>query len=151
MTEYLGFRGVAVVAGVLAASACAANVDQRGHIFDDEKVASIQVGEALRQDVTRVMGSPTVLPVSGGSIWYYVGGEVERFAFFEPTILERQIIAFRFGEDGFVEVIDVYGLEDGVEVSFVEDVTPSRGRDLSIFEEIFGNIGRFTPAGAPLP
>lgn len=147
MAEYLGFRGAVAVAGMLAVSACSANIDQRGHIFDDEKVASIQVGEVLRQDVVRVMGSPTILPVSGGDVWYYVGGEVERFAFFEPTILDRKIVAFRFGEDGFVESVETYGLEDGVEVSFVEDVTPSRGRDLSIFEEIFGNIGRFTPAG----
>ena len=147
MAEYLGFRGAVVAAGMLAVSACSANIDQRGHIFDDEKIASIQVGEVLRQDVVRVMGSPTVLPVSGGDVWYYVGGEIERFAFFEPTILDRKIVAFRFGEDGFVESVETYGLEDGVEVSFAEDVTPSRGRDLSIFEEIFGNIGRFTPAG----
>ncbi|MCY4034693.1 MAG: outer membrane protein assembly factor BamE [Hyphomicrobiales bacterium] len=151
MAGYLGFRGFMVIAGMLAVSACAASVDQRGHIFDDEKVASIQIGEVLRADVARVMGSPTVLPVSGGNVWYYVGGDVERFAFFYPTILDRKVVAFHFGEDGLVESVEMYGLEDGVDVSFVDDVTPSRGRNLSLLEEIFGNIGRFTPAGLPQP
>ena len=151
MIELLKFRGVVIGLGFLAVSACTASVEQRGYIFDEEKVASIRSGEVAREDVARLMGSPTVLPASGGDVWYYVGGDVERFAFFEPEILERQIVAFHFGESDLVENITVYELEDGVEVSFVEDVTPSRGRNLSLFEEIFGNIGRFTPAGLPGP
>ena len=144
---YKAFLTLTACLALVAASGCAADIDQRGYIFDPQEIESIQVGTTSRQDIAALLGSPSTLAVTGNDAWYYVGSNVERYAFYNPEILDRQVVVIRFTEDDIVAGVDHYSLEDGIEVEFVQAETPSRGRNISIFEEIFGNIGRFTPAG----
>ena len=147
--ECARFARALLLAGVLAsAGGCAADIDQRGHIFDEDGLQNIQIGTTGRDELIRLLGTPNILPVSGDASWYYVGGEVERFAFYRPEILERRIVAVHFDDNDIVAGMELYSLEDGQEIALVEKETPSRGRDIGVLEEIFGNIGRFTPTGA---
>lgn len=138
---------VALLTAVLLAG-CAVDVDQRGHIINSEDLEYIRIGTTSKSDLINLIGSPTVVPLARGDSWYYVGSSVERFAFYKPAITERQIVAFSFDQNEAVAGMEIYSLEDGREIAFIEKATPSRGRNLGIIEEIFGNIGRFTPAGA---
>lgn len=145
-------KGIGLFAGLLALAAgagCSADIDRRGHVFDEADLQSVEVGAMGREELFGLFGSPSILPLSGEDSWYYVGAEVKRFAFYRPEILERQVIAFRFDENGTVASVDLYALEDGQAIALIDKKTPSRGRDIGILEEIFGNIGRFTPAGVP--
>jgi hypothetical protein len=38
-----------------------------------------------------------------------------------------------------------YGLEDGQIIDFNTRKTPTRGRDFTILQQLFQNLGRFTP------
>ena len=145
-------KGMGLFAGLLAlavGAGCAADVDPRGHILEDSDLQVVQVGTSGRGDVASLFGTPTILPLSGDASWYYVGAEVRRFAFYRPEILERQVVVIRFDENDIVTGMEFYTLEDGQEIALIEEKTPSRGRDIGILQEIFGNIGRFTPAGVP--
>ena len=68
-------------------------------------------------------------------------------AFFEPEILERNVLVVSFTDDGRVDEKKVYTLNDSREVDPVDRVTPTEGKTLSVFQQLFGNIGRFTGAG----
>jgi len=68
--------------------------------------------------------------------------EIEPGADIRPITEERQITAIVFNEDGQVNAVAEYGLEDGRVVNFVGRETPTRGRELSVLEQIFGTIGR---------
>lgn len=137
-----------LVPSLLAVSACSADIDHRGHVMEESDLRPIQIGDTSRDEIFALLGSPNLLPVTGEESWYYIGAEVRRFAFYKPELLERQVAAFHFDDAGILTGIDFLSLEDGSTISFVEETTPSRGRDLGLLEEIFGNIGRFTPAGA---
>ena len=139
----------ACLLALAAGAGCAADVDPRGHILEDSDLQVVEVGTSGRGDVANLFGTPTILPLSGDESWYYVGAEVRRFAFYRPEILERQVVAIRFDENDIVTGMEFYTLEDGQEIALIEEKTPSRGRDIGILQEIFGNIGRFTPAGVP--
>ena len=139
---------LACLLALAAAAGCTADIGQRGHLLDDSELQAVQVGATGRDDIAALFGTPNILPLSGEDSWYYVGAEVRRFAFYKPEILERQIVAIRFDDNGTVSGVEFYSLEDGQDIAFIEEQTPSRGRDISILQEIFGNIGRFTPAGA---
>jgi outer membrane protein assembly factor BamE (lipoprotein component of BamABCDE complex) len=117
-------------------------VSQRGYIPDQEKLSAIQVGIDDKSSVEERLGTPTNVATFDGDVWYYISSTEEQFAFFDPETTERQILAVSFDKDGKVTSLDKYGLEDGVVVAMVDRETPTRGRELSFLQQMFGNIGR---------
>jgi len=74
--------------------------------------------------------------------WYYMSAVRQRLAYLRPITEERQITAVVFNDDGQVQAVAEYGLKDGNIVNFIGRETPTRGRELSVLEQIFGTIGR---------
>jgi outer membrane protein assembly factor BamE (lipoprotein component of BamABCDE complex) len=62
-----------------------------------------------------------------------------------PTEVERQVVAIRFDASDRVESFAHYGLEDGRIVNFSSRETPTRGREMSILEQMFSNVGNISP------
>jgi len=80
------------------------------------------------------------------NIWYYIGRRTSQYAFFKRSVLEQQVLIVRFTPEGPVNRISRLEKSDGREVELVERETPSAGRELGLFEQLFGNIGRFAGA-----
>ncbi|HAH11544.1 MAG TPA: outer membrane protein assembly factor BamE [Alphaproteobacteria bacterium] len=132
---------VALIAAGLLASACAPIQDVRGYIPDQEKVEKVKVGQDTRDSVQEKLGTPSSSAAFGDPVWYYISAEEERYAFFQADTVTRQILAVQFSEDGKVADIRRYGLNDGQVVSLVSRETPTRGREQSLLQELFGGIG----------
>ena len=66
-----------------------------------------------------------------------------RTAFFEPKLLERKIVAIVFDDEGVVEDVVTYTENDKKDVELVSRVTPTAGNELSLLQQLFGNVGRF--------
>ena len=47
-----------------------------------------------------------------------------------------------------VASIEKFGLERGRLVSYSDDVTPTRGRELGVLEQLLGNVGATSPIRA---
>ena len=60
---------------------------------------------------------------------------------------DRQILVVTFKPDSSVESIERYTLADAVNVPYDSEKTPSYGKDLSVWEEMVGNFGRFPANG----
>ncbi|MBL9095841.1 MAG: outer membrane protein assembly factor BamE [Alphaproteobacteria bacterium] len=134
---------VLVLAGL---AACAPIRDVRGYVPDDEKVASVRVGADTRDTVQDKLGTPSSTATFGEPTWYYISTEQERYAFFKPDVTKRQILAVQFSEDGKVADIRTYGIEDGQVISLVDRETPSRGKEMSFLQQMFGNMGAAPPS-----
>ena len=128
---------------LVAASACAPNVATRGNLPDPDKLAEIVPGEATRDDVAALLGSPSSAATFGEEIWYYIAARVETVAFNEPEVIDQQVVAIRFSEDGLVTAIDTYGMDDARAVEIVDRVTPTSGKEVTILQQLLGNVGRF--------
>ena len=76
-----------------------------------------------------------------------VSSVVEQRAFFEPTEVDRKVLAVRFNGEDQVESFAHYGLEDGQIVNFSNRKTPTRGKELSVLQQLFSNIGKFDAPG----
>ena len=59
--------------------------------------------------------------------------------------LDRQILAVRFNQFEQVQSFGQYTLQDGQVIDINTRETPSRGRELTILQQMFGNLGKFTP------
>jgi outer membrane protein assembly factor BamE (lipoprotein component of BamABCDE complex) len=129
-------------------AACAPIKDVRGYVPDEEKLASVRVGGDTRDSVQEKLGTPSSTAAFGDPTWYYISTEQERYAFFKPEVTKRQILAVEFSEDGKVADIRAYGIEDGQVIALVDRETPSRGKEMSFLQQVFGNMGAM-PANVP--
>ena len=133
----------------LALAACTGRVDTRGNLADPEVISQITPGESTRGTVEDLLGSPTTVATFNDSTWYYIGRKTERFAFFEPEVLEQQVVAIHFDQAGTVTDVKIYGPDDAREVELVERTTPTAGRELTVLQQLFGNLGRFNTEEGP--
>jgi len=135
-----------VLAGTLAAalaiSACSPIVDKHGYVPDPERLSSIQIGVDNKESVYQRLGSPSTEFNFGNETWYYISSKQESFAFFAPKTTQRDIVAVIFDKDEYVKDIAGYTVADGKVVKYVGRKTPTRGKELSFLEQMFGNIGR---------
>lgn len=130
-------------AGLLMLVACDTGVNVRGNMPDAELLATIRPGFDTREDVQRALGSPSTVSTFQDRTWYYIGQKTTQFAFYKPEVLERNVFVVNFDEGGFVADTKLYTLEDGQEVAMVDRETPTEGRELTVLQQIIGNIGRF--------
>ena len=124
-------------------SACAQDINVRGNMPLDEDLARIAPGVHSRNDVARLLGSPSTISTFEDSKWYYIGQKTTEFAFFAPEVLERKVVVVSFNDAGTVAETKTIGLADGQDIDPVDRITPTEGRKLNLLQEIFGNIGRF--------
>ncbi|MGF1447533.1 MAG: outer membrane protein assembly factor BamE [Pikeienuella sp.] len=139
-----------VSCGLLAAVAvsmlgsCAAVMRTHGYTPIPEALARIEPGVDTRASVQTKIGRPSHTGVVDERGWYYVSSTVEHFTFYEPEVVERKVVAVTFDETDLVEAVNIYGLEDGRVINLATDTTPTYGRQLTIVEQIIGNIGNVT-------
>ena len=136
-------RPVFIIAAGIAIAACSPIVNQRGNLPDAVVVDSIELGAQSRDEVARMLGTPTTVATFGGEVWYYISARTETVAFLAPYIVDQRVVAIAFDDTGRVKSIDRYDLADGQEIELDERVTPTGGKTLGFFEQIIGNFGRF--------
>lgn len=137
------FRTIAAAAVLaVAAAACTPVRDQHGFVPDSPEAAKVEAGVDTKATVLARLGTPSTTSAFDGEAWYYISAVQERLAFYTPKTAERTVIAVRFGADDVVSGVETFGIEKGKVVAFNADETPTRGRELGLVEQIFGNIGR---------
>jgi outer membrane protein assembly factor BamE (lipoprotein component of BamABCDE complex) len=139
-----------VALGVLALtlSACATSKHVDGQLPNPEKLAALDVGVHTRDDVAKLIGTPSTTSLFDDDSWYYIKRVTQQVAFFEPVVMDQKIVAIVFNEEGKLADIVLYREEDGREIVMVERITPTHGRKLSIWEQLLSNFGRL-PGGTP--
>lgn len=131
---------------VLGLAACSEELIVRGNMPDPEVAATIHPGETTREEVAAMLGSPSTISSFQDRTWYYIGQKQEQVAFFDPEVLERSILVVNFDDAGTVQATKTYTLEDGRVIDPVTRETPTEGRELTILQQLFGNLGKF-PTG----
>jgi outer membrane protein assembly factor BamE (lipoprotein component of BamABCDE complex) len=116
--------------------------------FNNVQIADPEVGVDTKDTVTARFGTPSTSAVFDQTTWYYVSSVQERFAFYSPRTTDRRVIVVRFDGNNVVSAVEHFGLERGRIVAYNGEKTPTRGRELGVLEQIFGNIGNTPPIRA---
>jgi outer membrane protein assembly factor BamE (lipoprotein component of BamABCDE complex) len=130
---------VALSLGAATLAACGAQIDRHGHVFIDVDLQQIQPGMSKDQ-VKTVLGSPDTTSSISGDAYYYISTTQKTVAFLKPYEIDRQVVAVYFNPGETVQQVAQYGLKDGIVVNYYKGETPARGKDLTILEQLFGNI-----------
>ena len=134
---------------VFLSASCSPIVENRGYVFDEKLLDQIKVNETISNDVMDILGSPSTTSAIDASTWYYIYSKAETVAFYHPTVTDRRVLAVSFDDDNKVNNLKYYGLEEGKIISYVDRTTPTRGRELTVLQQLFGNLGRLGAGNLP--
>jgi outer membrane protein assembly factor BamE (lipoprotein component of BamABCDE complex) len=140
----------AILAGALllpaaaaSLSACAPITSYSGFQAIESDPKDVKVGTDTKSTVRARLGSPSTTGTFDQNTWFYMNQLKTRVAFKKPEVVARNITAITFNKDTeLVESVNNYTLKDGKVIAFNGRETPTRGRELTILEQILGNVGR---------
>lgn len=132
---------------VLSLTACVVSEDKRGNLPDPDKLAEIKPGTTTKEQVVKILGSPSSASTFDDDTWYYISRRVKQVAFFSPEVVDQQVYIVDFTDQGIVKDVGHKTLADAAPISPAPGATPSPGRELSFMEQLIGNIGRFGGSG----
>jgi outer membrane protein assembly factor BamE (lipoprotein component of BamABCDE complex) len=134
---------LATVSTAVVIAGCATDVEQRGNLPAQDKITEIHPGTTTKDEVTKILGSPSSTSVFNDKTWYYISRRTGQFAFFDPSVLDQQVYVITFDDQGVVQAVGHKSLDDGKEITPVARATPAPGRELSFLEQVIGNLGKF--------
>jgi outer membrane protein assembly factor BamE (lipoprotein component of BamABCDE complex) len=142
---------VVIAVSLLASSglgACAPITSYSGFQAIESDPKDVKVGTDTKSTVRGKLGSPSAQSTFDPNVWFYMNQVKQRVAFRRPQVVARNVTAISFNkENEQVESVNNYTLKDGKIIAFNGRETPTRGRELTILEQLLGNVGR----GSMLP
>ena len=128
----------------LALAGCDSLIDYRGFSPTPGSVEKLEAGTQSREDVIRLIGTPTSVATFNPNVWYYISQVQDTYAFFKPQITEQKVMQLNFDDGGRLKTIKNYDLKDAEDITMVARVTPTAGKELTILEQLMGNVGKFS-------
>ncbi len=152
----LGRLGIArlALAGIAAAlvTGCTATRDFHGYVPDQAFPEDVKPDVDTRSTVLARLGTPSTTSMFDATsqavsqtgkekLWVYMSSTRELLTFYYPKVVQRSIIAIQFDDEDVVSDVLIYDVDDGKVVDYSSRVTPTRGRELGILEQLFGTLG----------
>jgi outer membrane protein assembly factor BamE (lipoprotein component of BamABCDE complex) len=135
--------GLLLPAAMSGLSACAPITSYSGFQAIESDPKDVKVGTDTKSTVRSRLGTPSATGAFDNNTWIYMNQMKSRVAFKQPEVIARNITAITFNKDSeLVESVNNLTLKDGKVIAFNGRETPTRGRELSILEQILGNVGR---------
>ena len=135
-----------LILSVVMLGACTFQVKHRGYVFPpdlDAVVADIKTTAQL----TREIGSPQVKTIYGDEVWIYYSAD-ENYRGPLPLTYDNKTVLLAWVNGNKVTDIKVLYDADLPDVMISEDETPIPAAiELNAIQELFNNVGRFSPAG----
>lgn len=141
---------IAIAAG-LATGGCTKTQDIQGYLVDETLVSAVQPGVDNKESVQNTLGRPTFTGTFDQNDWYYVSRQTKNYAFNHPRVSQQTVLHVRFDPAGNVASVERKGMEQIVSIDPMSDKTPTLGRNTSIWDELFGNIGAVGAGGMSAP
>lgn len=135
---------LAVISLTVLTAACAPRVSPQGFQVIDNKPEDVVVGTDTRETVLSKLGSPsTTSTFEAQNVWYYISQTTERYTYSTPKVTQRNITEITFNEGtGVVSNVRSLNLDDQIDIAMNKRETPTRGRSLTVLEQLLGNVGR---------
>ena len=131
-----------MLALVASVAACSPVYRNHGYVPSEEELALVEVGKDTRETVGRKIGRPSTSGLLNDVGWFYVQSRWQTRGGFEPKEIDRQVVSITFTEDGTVENVERFGLDDGRVVAISRRVTKPNIRGLTFLQQLFGSVGQ---------
>ncbi len=138
-----------LLAGLGGCSLFQAPLKYRGQSVTSDQLKQLVPGTTTEADVSALLGTPTNEGLFDANRWAYMGqitrSRIGRF----PGVVHQDVVVLTFNDAGVLEKVQHLDKKQAVQVGMAAGATPSPGGSASFFQQLIGNVGRYTPA--PLP
>ncbi len=124
-------------------------VRQRGSRVDPDALKELIPGTSSRADVQALIGSPTAKATFDDNTWIYISQLTTTRIGRTPGVRRQDVVIFTFDSAGTLRGITEKTKADSEPIAMAAGATPSPGSEASFLQQLFGNVGKFTPAGLP--
>jgi len=136
-------KAALISAALMAVTACAPTVARQGFQVMDAAPRDVKVGEDTKSTVLGKLGSPSMVSTFEPNIWFYVSQTTEKVTYHRQKVTSRDVTVVSFDPTTeLVQNIETLDLADARRVRYSDRETPTRGRELTILEQLLGNIGQ---------
>lgn len=126
--------------------ACTFQTKHRGYVFPDDlesKIATIKTTSQLQD----VIGDPQARTVYGDEVWIYYGADENMHGPF-PITYDKKTVLLAWVKNGRLTQTKILHDDDLKDIKLADGETEIPAAiELNAIEELFNNIGRFSPAG----
>jgi outer membrane protein assembly factor BamE (lipoprotein component of BamABCDE complex) len=147
-------RLMTAAALAMLVAACSPMVAKHGHRLEASDLERVRPGVTSREEVQRLLGSPSAVATFDANRWYYISQRTEQLTFYQKDIVAQDVVAITFDERGIVSDVETRDIQQANAVTPDPDKTRTLGNELTVVEQLIGNIGRFNSAsgsGGPTP
>ncbi len=131
---------------LMVVCACTFQSNQRGYIFPTDIETEIK-NIKTTSDLEDVLGSPQVKTINGGDVWVYYGATENYHGPFKPSY-DNKTVLLAWVNGNSVQDIKILRDADLPEIEIADGETQIPAAiELNAIQELFNNIGRFSPAG----
>lgn len=127
-------------------AACTFQTKHRGYVFPDDlagQIANIKTTSALIEKI----GVPQVKTVYGDEVWVYYGADENYRGPLAPTFTDETVLLAWVRGNSVLKTQVLHDADlPNVKIAEGETEIPA-AIELNAIEELFNNIGRFSPAG----
>lgn len=145
LCKFIGMKKL-ILFSLILLSACTFQTKHRGYVFPsdlDEIAPTIKTTAALQEKI----GAPQVKTIHGDEVWIYYGAD-ENYRGPLPLTYDNRTVLLAWVNGSRVVKTRVLHDADLPVVMIDEDETEIPAAiELNAIEELFNNIGRFSPAG----
>ncbi len=133
-----------LVLGLALIPACTPMKATHGNLLEADRTSQIIAGTSTRDDVFRTLGSPTTVSPFDNNVWYYMGQKTEKRGIFDKEVVDETIVVVKFDDNNIVTAFDTMN-DARLDVPIKGDKTPTYGNEVTIMQQMLGNLGKFNP------
>lgn len=131
---------------IIVMSACTFQTKHRGYVFPDDletKIATIKTTKQLQDEI----GDPQTRTLYGDEVWIYYSADENLHGPF-PITYDNKTVLLAWVKNGRITKTKILHDDDLKDVKLAGGETEIPAAiELNALEELFNNIGRFSPAG----
>jgi outer membrane protein assembly factor BamE (lipoprotein component of BamABCDE complex) len=132
-----------------ACSLFSAPLRYRGQNVTPDELKQLVPGTTTEADVTTLLGSPTSRGLFDPNDWAYMGQVTQSRIGRYPGVVQDDVVVLTFNSQGVLQNVQHLDKKSAVQVGMATGSTPSPGGSASFFQQLIGNVGRYSPGTLP--
>ena len=128
--------------GLAALGACGDRISSHGHIINENELKQINIGTTTKADILDMLGQPSFDGAFDTQKLYYSSQVMLQPVASAKQTQQRTVYIFTLDENNILESIDLIDKEDGLQISHIDDKTPTPGDTFGVLEQVFSNLKR---------
>jgi outer membrane protein assembly factor BamE (lipoprotein component of BamABCDE complex) len=128
---------------LLGLGACAPTIARQGFQVMDASPREVKIGEDTKSSVMAKLGSPSTVSTFEPNVWFYISQTTEKYTYHVQKVTARDVTVVTFDPaTELVASVENLDLGDARHFAYSDRETPTRGRELTVLEQLLGNIGQ---------